>query len=175
MRTILIFVATLDGKITRWGRPFVKKWSSEEDHIYFDKIWDESPVTVMGSGTYDADPIKPAPGHHLIIMTKNPETYRDREVTGQLEFTSQSPEQVVARYENEGVGSMLVVGGPHLATSFLKANLIDELWLTIEPKIFGTGGNFVIHENLDIDLQLLSIEKANTRGTLFTKYAVIKQ
>ncbi len=34
---------------------------------------------------------------------------------------------------------MLVVGGPHVATSFLKAQLIDELWLTIEPKIFGMG------------------------------------
>ena len=60
-------------------------------------------------------------------------------------------------------------------TSFLKEQLIDEVWLTIEPKIFGTGGNFVIEEELDIDLKLLSCEKVNEQGTLITKYAVIKK
>ena len=66
------------------------------------------------------------------------------------------------------------MGGAHISTSFLKAKLIDELWLTIEPKIFGTGGSLVINENLDIELRLLSVEKVNERGTLITKYKVIK-
>jgi|GEM_PF-3176891 len=34
-------------------------------------------------------------------------------------------------------------GGAHIATSFLKENLVDELWLIRSPKIFGEGGNFV--------------------------------
>jgi dihydrofolate reductase len=66
------------------------------------------------------------------------------------------------------------VGGAHIATSFLKEKLIDEVWLTIEPKIFGAGSNFVINESLDIDLKLLSFEKINEQGTLITKYSVIK-
>ena len=69
---------------------------------------------------------------------------------------------------------MLLVGGANVATSFLKEQLVDELWLTIEPKIFGTGGNFVIEEELDINLRLLSCEKVNDQGTLITKYAVVK-
>ena len=69
---------------------------------------------------------------------------------------------------------MLVTGGQHIATSFLKEGLIDELWLTIEPKIFGMGENFVTQEKLDIDLNLISCEKVNERGTLITKYVVIK-
>ena len=52
---------------------------------------------------------------------------------------------------------MLVVGGPHVATSFLKEQLIDELWLTFEPKIFGTGGNFVTDVKLDINLHLIHL------------------
>jgi len=51
---------------------------------------------------------------------------------------------------------------------------VDELWLTIEPKIFGVGGSFVIEEKLDINLQLISCESANKQGTLLTKYTVIK-
>jgi len=69
---------------------------------------------------------------------------------------------------------VLVVGGSHIATSFLREQLIDELWLTIEPKIFGTGANFVTEEKLDIDLKLLSSEQINEQGTLITKYRVIK-
>jgi dihydrofolate reductase len=56
----------------------------------------------------------------------------------------------------------------------LKEQLIDELWLTIEPRIFGTGGSFVIEENLDIKLKLISYEKVNDEGTLITKYGVIR-
>jgi dihydrofolate reductase len=174
MKKILIFVTTVDGKITRWGDSPVSKWSSEEDQYYFKKIWDDSSLTVMGSSTFNNEPMKPTPTHHLVIMTKTPAKYKDHEVVGQLEFTNQSPAQLVAHYEKEGLRQMLVVGGAHLATSFFKAQLIDELWLTIEPKIFGTGGNFVINENLDIDLQLISVEKINELGTLITKYAVIK-
>lgn len=174
MKKILVFVATLDGKITHWGDPHVRKWSSEEDKHYFKKIWDDSPLTVMGSSTFDAEPIKPTPTHHLIVMTRTPAKYKDHEVIGQLEFTNRSPAQLVAHYEKEGPNQMLVVGGAHIATSFFKAKLIDELWLTLEPKIFGTGGNFVINENLDVDLQLLSVEKVNVRGTLIAKYSVIK-
>ena len=70
---------------------------------------------------------------------------------------------------------MVVFGSPHVATSFLKEQLIDELWLAIEPKIFGSGGNFVIEENLDINLRLISCEKVNEQGTLITKYAVMKK
>lgn len=173
MKKILVFVTTLDGKITQWGEPNVRKWSSEEDQHYFDKLWDESSLTVLGSSTFDADPIKPSPAHHLIVMTRTPAKYKNYEVIGQLEFNNQTPSQLVAHYEKEGLRQMIVAGGPHLATSFLKAQLIDELWLTIEPKIFGTGGNFVINENLDINLQLISVEKVNDRGTLITKYALI--
>lgn len=174
MKTALIFVATLDGKTTKGNMPFVHQWSSKEDHEYFIKTWDESRLTVLGSATYDADPIKPSPSHHLIIMTRRPEKYKADEVVGRLEFTNESPAQLVARYQNEGLRQMLVAGGSQVATSFLKAKLIDELWLTIEPKIFGTGRNLVVPEDMDIELQLISMERANERGTLITKYAVMK-
>ena len=174
MKKVLIFVATLDGKVTRWGEPRVKKWSSEEDQHYYKKACADSSLTVMGSGTFDPGPIEPTPARHVIVMTRTPAKYKDHEVIGQLEFTNQTPAELVARYEKEGLTQMLIVGGPHIATSFLKAKLIDELWLTFEPKIFGTGGNFVINENLDINLKLLSVEQVNQRGTLITKYTVMK-
>jgi dihydrofolate reductase len=129
----------------------------------------------MGSNTFNADTFKPSPNHQLIIMTRHHDKYKSREVPGQLEFTNESPVDLTARFKSKGHKQMLVIGGPHVATSFLKEQLIDELWLTIEPKIFGTGGNFATGANLDINLRLLHFEKVNEQGTLITKYAVLKK
>lgn len=174
MKTILVFASTLDGKVTKWGDPFVRKWTSEDDQHYFNKIWNEASLIVMGSNTYNPDPVKPFQNHLFIILTRNPSKYRAHVVPGQIEFTSETPAQLVERFEKQGTGKMLIVGGAHIATSFFKDKLIDELWLTIEPKIFGTGGNFVIEEELDINLQLISCERVNEQGTLINKYAIIK-
>jgi dihydrofolate reductase len=174
MKTILVFVSTLDGKITKWGNPDVKSWSSKQDQNYFRDIWNSSKLIVMGSSTYEADPVKPTGKRLVIVMTKAPEKHKNEEVSGRLEFKNATASELVSKYKKEGYKQMLVVGGPHIATSFLKEKMINEIWLTIEPKVFGAGGNFVIEENLDISLKLVSWLQANKKGTVFTKYKVIK-
>jgi len=175
MKTILIFVSSLDGKITRWGEPNVRLWSSHQDQDYYKKVWNESRLIVMGSATFNADTFKPSPDHQIIVMTGHPDRYKNAMVSGQIEFTNETPVELVTRFINKGHQQMLVVGGPHVATSFLKEQLIDELWLTIEPRIFGTGQNFATDAKLDIDTRLIQIEKVNDQGTLITKYAVLKK
>jgi dihydrofolate reductase len=174
MKTILVFVQTLDGKITKGNDPHVFRWTSKEDQAYFKNIWNTSTLLVMGSGTFDHDPIKPNPDNHLLIMTSRPERYKEREVKGQLEFTSESPREVHERFDKAGYEQITVVGGAHIAGSFLADGLIDEIWLTIEPKIFGEGINFVTGKALDVSLQLVKLEKVNEQGTLILKYAVQK-
>ena len=175
MKVILIFVSTLDGKVTKWGNPMVRLWSSKSDQDYFSKTWNDSSLIVMGSNSFKADPLKPTAKHHLVVMTQRPDEYKKYEVPGQLEFTSESPSLLCSRLEGEGHNRMLLVGGPRVAASFFREKLVDELWLTIEPKIFGTGGNFVAEEKLYVELQLISCNKVNEMGTLITKYAVIKK
>jgi dihydrofolate reductase len=172
VKKILIFVSTLDGKITKWGDPHIRSWSSKNDQDHFDLIWNDTRIIVMGNNTYKPDPVKPSAKHLFVVMTRNPVKYKSKEIPGQLEFTKESPAQLVSRFEKEGEEKMLIVGGAQIATSFLRAQLIDELWLTIEPKIFGQGGNFVIEEKLDINLKLVSCTRVNNLGTLVTKYMV---
>ena len=174
MKTILIFVSTLDGKITKWGNPDVKLWSSHQDQDYFKKIWNESQLIVMGSNTFNAGSF-PSPNPQLIIMTGHPDKYKSLKISGQIEFTSESPLELTDRFKSKGHQQMLVVGGAHVATSFLKEQLIDELWLTLEPKIFGTGANFATNVKLDINLCLIHCDRVNKQGTLITKYAVLKK
>jgi dihydrofolate reductase len=174
MKTVLVFVSTLDGKVTKGGDPFVRAWSSREDQDYFNHIWKDARLIVMGSNTYNADPFKASRNHLIVVMTRQPAKYSRDQAPGQIEFTDESPARIVERFEKEGHEQMLIVGGPNIATSFLKAQLIDELWLTIEPKIFGLGENIVTTENLDIHLNLISCKKVNSQGTLITSYSVIK-
>ena len=174
MKTILIFVSTLDGKITKWGNPDVKLWSSHQDQDYYKKIWNESKLIVMGSNTFNAGSF-PSPNPQLIIMTGHPDKYKSLKISGQIEFTSESPLELTDRFKSKGHQQMLVVGGPHVATSFLKEQLIDELWLTLEPKIFGIGGNFATDVKLDINLCLIHCDRVNKQGTLITKYSVLKK
>ena len=174
MKTILIFVSTLDGKITKWGDSHIKSWSSHQDQDYYKKIWDESSVIVIGSNTFNGESL-PSSNHQLIVMTAHPDKYKNLKFSEQIQFTNESPVELTNRFKSKRHEQMLVVGGPHVATSFLKEQLIDELWLTFEPRIFGIGGNFVTGEKLDIDLRLIHCEKVNKKGTLITKYEVLKK
>ena len=174
MKTILIFVSSLDGKVTKWGEPNVRSWSSHQDQDYYKKVWNESGLIVMGSTTFNADTFNPSPDHRIVIMTSDPNKYKNAAVPGQIEFTNETPVELYSRFTKKDYQQMLVVGGPHVATSFLKEQLIDELWLTIEPKIFGMGDNFAMDSKLDINTRLIQIEKVNDQGTLITKYAVLK-
>ena len=60
MKTILIFVSTLDGKVTKWGESHVSSWSSHQDQNYYKKVLNESRLIVMGSNTFNADTFTPA-------------------------------------------------------------------------------------------------------------------
>jgi len=129
----------------------------------------------MGSNSFNAEVFNPSERHQIIVMTSHPDRYKSREVPGQIEFTSETPAAISSRFIIKGHPQMLVIGGPHIATSFLREQLIDELWLTFEPKIFGSGDNFATGEKLDIDLRLIHSEKVNEQGTLINKYAVFKK
>lgn len=174
MKTILVFVSTLNGKITIGNNPKVKTWSSKEDQDYYRGVWKESDLIVMGSTTFDLNRITPSSDRLIVVMTRRPAVYRDYEVKGQLEFSPGTPRQIVEKYRDKFT-LMTVVGGPHLATSFLKDQLIDELWLTIEPKLFGRGADLIVPEDFFADLRILSFEKVNEKGTLITRYGIVKK
>ncbi len=174
MKVILVFVSTLNGKITKGDDPEVKSWSSKNDQEYYGRIWKDSRLIIMGSNTYNENIIKPSKGRMIVIMTRNPDFYKNHEIPGQLEFSNNSPSGLVAFYEKAGFEQMTVVGGSKVATSFLKENQVDELWLTIEPKMFGKGQNLIADDPLEIYLQLLGYEKVNEQGTLITRYSILK-
>lgn len=172
MKVRLVFVTTVDGKITKWGDPDVKSWTSEEDQAHFRQLWQNANVVVMGSTTFETDTIRASERRKVIIMTQRLDDYADKKVPGRIIFSDDPPGLVVQNLAAEGHDEILLVGGANIATSFLKEHLIDEIILTVEPKIFGVGGNFVTDKNLDIDLTLQNVKQINKKGTVVLTYTV---
>lgn len=174
MNIILAIVTSIDGKSTK-GDLSPKDWASKEDQQFFSTFIKKHNLIVMGKNTYKIikPNLKPSPGKLRVVMTRNPQQFSNETILNQLEFTSLSPKQLVTTLEKRGYKQLLLVSGEKLNTAFFKAKLINELYLTLEPKIFGMGKGLVNLIPLDINLTLKSIKKLNSQGTLLLKYDVL--
>lgn len=176
MHVTLIMVSTINGKITRDDDPFVTDWSSPEDMILFTDLKSKYNLIVMGNKTYQAnkDRIKLSKNILRLVLTKNPQDYKNQQVPEQLEFIHETPTQLIKNLEARGYKKMLLVGGSEINALFFKDNLIDELHLTLEPYLFGSGLNIIAEDELVVQLQLKSVEKLNQNGTLHAIYTILK-
>ncbi|MDD5489976.1 MAG: dihydrofolate reductase family protein [Candidatus Moranbacteria bacterium] len=166
MKIILMMAMTADGKIAKTSDHF-PDWTSKEDKKMFASVSKEHGVVVMGDKTFFTFP-KPLPDRLNVVFTllKNPkETPGVKWVTGEAE-------KVLADLEKEGYKSAILGGGTFVNSQFLGKKLIDEIWLTIEPKIFGDGLG-VFGGDFDVNLKLLSVEKINN-DSVVVKYKVVK-
>lgn len=179
MKIILINVSSLDGRITKWKKQNIYEWSSPEDFAFFLKTKSENNLLVMGSNTFDhvrkidKAGLKPEKERLRIVMTKNPAKYKKFEVVEQIEFSNNTPKDLVKRLEKQGHKVMLLVSGEKVANSFFSDQLINEVWLTLEPRIFGSGKSLAFGKDLDIKLKLISFQQLNYQGTLLLKYKVL--
>lgn len=174
MKVTMVMLMSIDGKITKGDDKNIYKWTSPEDQNYFFSLIKKNNLIVMGRETYEASRpvIKLEKGKLRIVLTRNPKKYSSQTVKGQLEFTNESPEKLIKRLELLGYKKMLLVGGGTINGLFLKQNLVNELSLTIEPIIFGTGKNIVEDQQLNTKLRLISSKKINRSGTLLLKYQI---
>lgn len=175
MKITMVMLMTVDGKTTQGDNENIYTWTSPEDQKHFFSLIKKNNLIVMGRKTFEASRpvIKLEKGKLRIVLTHHPEKYSKESVKGQLEFSNETPEKLVKRMEGFGYKKILLVGRATINGLFLKENLVDELYLTIEPKIFGSGKNIVEGQLLDRFLQLINVKKLNKKGTLLLRYKII--
>jgi dihydrofolate reductase len=168
MKITLVMVITIDGKIARNDHQFVD-WSSKEDKRIFYSLTRKAGVLIVGHNTFETFSA-PLPGRLHIVVTSTTEGKTN--IPGQVEYTSASPEKIVADLEARGYTEAALTGGAQINALFLKAGLIDEISLTIEPLIFGSGLDLFRGAEFDLRASLLSVEKLNEGGTLHLRYGL---
>jgi dihydrofolate reductase len=175
MKVTMVMISSADGKTTQGNNPNVYLWTSPEDQKFFFSLIKKNNLIVMGRETYEASKkvIKLEEKKLRIVLTRNQKKYLKESINGQLEFSNNSPENLIKRMSGLGYKKMLLVGGGTINGLFLKQNLVDEFYLTVEPKIFGTGKDIVAGQLLNTKLQLVSIKKLNKIGTILLRYTVI--
>ncbi len=175
MRVTLIAVQSLDGFITRHGAPGAG-FASAADQAHFRAALREFDCGVMGRTTYEearnggAFAVKPA--RRRVVLTRAPARYASAAIPGVLEFTDAAPAEIVHRLRSEGGCACALLGGEQVYHLFLAAGLVDELWLTVEARLFG-GGTRLLAAGADIRLRLLSQADLG-EDALLLKYAVRK-
>lgn len=165
MKVVLVMAVTLDGKIGRHpGDPV--DWTGSADKKEFVELTRRAGVMIMGSRTFDAIG-RVLPGRKSVVLTRD----RSRTSTDRnLVFTDAPPEQILRELESQGYTEACLVGGGVINGLFARHNLIDEIQLTLVPRIFGQGLS-LFGETLDLTLDLVGTRELEP-GILRVTYRV---
>ena len=175
MRLTLIVAQSLDGFITRHDTPG-SDFASAEDRTFFRAALRDFDCCVMGGETYRTarETIRTGlmPQRLRLVLTRTPAAFANDSVPGKIEFTDKTPNQLVTELRQQGLHHCAILGGAQIHSLFLEAGLVDELWLTIEPLLFGNGTPLLARRT-SVQLTLLSSENL-APSTLLLKYRVAK-
>jgi diaminohydroxyphosphoribosylaminopyrimidine deaminase / 5-amino-6-(5-phosphoribosylamino)uracil reductase len=143
---------TLDGRLTLPGSRWI---SGKESRRLVHELRAASDAVAVGMRTALAD--RPALTAREIGAARQPRRLAfgsGRLPDGvELELVSGPLEAELGRLAEEGVQSLLLEGGPTLATSFLRAGLIDKLLVFVAPKLAGTGPNLFAELEDSVELR----------------------
>jgi dihydrofolate reductase len=163
----MVMAMTLDGKIAKTSNHF-PNWTSKEDKKMFAKVSKEAGVVIMGDKTFFTFP-SPLKDRLNVVFTieKNPKPMEG------VKWVKGEPENVLKDLESLGYKSAVLGGGSFINGMFLQHKLIDEIYITVEPKIFGDGLG-LFKGDFDVNLKLIETAKIND-DSLVLKYKVLYQ
>lgn len=161
IRAYIIAAVTADGFIAR-DEKHSAFWTSKDDKKRFVELTKRAGVVVMGSTTYTTLP-RPLKERVNIVYT------RDKKFEG-AEVTQKSPAELLAELEGRGFKEVAICGGSKIYTMFMKAKVVDRVFLTIEPLVFGKGIS-LFTEELAHKLILVSASQGEN-GALLLEYKV---
>jgi dihydrofolate reductase len=167
MKLILLMAQTVDGKIARDSDHF-PDWTASADKRFFAARTREAGVIIMGSRTFDTLG-KALPGRKNVVMSRNLERVGR---PPDLVFTAEAPRRLLADLAAEGYREAILAGGARINSLFAAENLIDEIIVTISPRLFGSGLS-LFDISLDLPLRLLEVRQPDANLVLL-HYRVVR-
>lgn len=174
MEITLFAALSADGFIARHEHEFTKTWTSKDDVRWFAQKTKEIGICIMGRTTYETKG-RPLLGRATIVLSKSGKPIAEAEViepseSGSIFVTNSSPEEIVAALASRGVTKIAICGGSTIYHQFLHLGLVNSLFLTIEPILFGTGISLANRE-LNTKLRLIQLHPLS-ENTIVLEYQV---
>lgn len=158
-------------------------WTSREDTEFFKAKTKNAGTVIMGRSTWETIPEKfrPLKDRLNIIYTSNPTLIQNSISLDEFEnqkskiknlpiTTNVTPRSLINLLKKLNYKNIALCGGTSIYTQFIQAGVVDELFLTIEPVLFGTGTP-LFDKPIDTKLHLLSIIEL-TKNTQVLHYKV---
>lgn len=165
MKTFIIAAVSADGFIAKDTQHSPMYWTSKADKKRFVELTKKAGVVVMGSATYKTigAPLK----ERVTIVYSKSQTFPD------VEVTQKSPIELINELEGRGFKEVAICGGSQIYTMFLKAGVVDTVYLTVEPILFGKGIS-IFNDDLKYHLKLESALTSTASGSVLIEYKVDK-
>ena len=184
MKVFIIAALTTDGFIAK-DENHSAFWTSKDDKKRFVELTKRAGVVVMGSRTFSTLP-RPLKERLNIVYsrTKTAQSFSSTSSTsktdmattpvdeshGTVEITQAEPRELIQSLEARGFKEVAICGGSQIYNSFIKAGVVDYLYLTVEPLLFGAGIK-LFTEPMNVHLHLEKA-KATPGGTVLLDYKV---
>ena len=163
---IAYVAASIDGRISL-GRKEIPNWTSAEDKKFFQSELRRFDAVVVGRNTYEAAK-KPLEKRNTYVLSSR---VRNIVQKGSVMFLNPSRTNIVkvfAKYNR-----VAVLGGGKVYQTMLDKKLLNEIYLTLEPLVFGRGVEMFVGGRKIYKLNLLTIKKLNKIGTLLLRYKIV--
>ena len=167
----LIAAVSLDGRITR-GSKEGSEWTSAEDKEWFCRELDRYDAVIMGRKTFDAVKLPLTPRNRIVFThTQLFCCSQEHQHNGCAAAFFGSAGKLRKLLASQNWTRIAVLGGTSIYNWFLKRRLVDEMYLTVEPVIFGSGRPLTSkHLKSPSRFRLVAVRKLNQRGTLLLHY-----
>ncbi len=128
----MLMVQTLNGIVNQKN---VKKWNSKEDFNFLKRQVELSDSIIISRETYELDKNFYKGKKCMVLNTEK------EKIENNIIYTKYSKTKVVNIIEKYNLKQTLLLGGPTINSLLLNDDLIDEIFLTIEPVIFSGDKN----------------------------------
>ena len=164
-RYIAYVAASVDGRISLTSKT-LPSWTSKEDWRFFQKSISQMDAVIVGRNTYESA------ASRLRKRTTFVLSHRPKTLVRRGNVTFMNPETVDIGKLLGGYKRVAVLGGGAVYRFMLERGLLDEIFVTIEPLIFGRGKEMFIGGTKTTCVRLLSVERLNRAGTLLLHYRI---
>jgi len=168
MKVILYMAISANGMIAKSNDD--TSWISKEEWVSYSAAIRTAGCLIVGHRTYNILSKQPEFSElkdvKLVVVSR-----KDVEVISQDHAVARSPQEALEILKD--FATVMVAGGGLLNSSFLKKNLIDEIYLDIEPIILEDGIKLFEKNNVSLNLELLGT-KAISKNEIQLYYKVIK-